>query len=250
MTRIGIALGSLALASCVSAARKEPPGLPGELHGVFAVTGSVVTSSTVDAAGAPVEREGHLTVARYSMGALVGATKFASATGFEISTGWGWLTGDVTRIDPATSPRRLYVDLEGGGLTQFVSLQPAGKVRIRLAADYGGGVTRDDGYVYAGARGGIGTQDRRFVVDGTYRRRFGDVTGNPGALEDRARGVITFRPKARSRWALQASFDYVRGDQRTLDSAGMEMAREDFLLRGRYEWMAISLAIGVGQQDD
>lgn len=230
------------VAGCIPV--KAPGTLAGEAQGAVESQTSSFTSTTVhNADGSENKREGVLQTVRYTGGLYMGITRWGALSGIEFTAAMGWLTGKAEALeDDATEKNHFYIDNEIGGTVQPFSLSFA-KLVFRVVGDFGLGWTRDDRYTYAGARFGFGGGSRRWAVDASARRRFGDVPGNEDAHEDHARAVITFRPGKENKTTISIGAEYVRGDQRTIVN-GMEQGRNDYLFRGRYEMMSIVLAIG------
>lgn len=226
-----------------------PGTLPGEAHGVGELSVARVTATTVAPDGSGSERDGRLAILRYTGGMLIGVTRFGTAGGIDVSAGAGYLDGDAASVADDRDEKHIYLEGEVGGVMQPLRVTP-GPVLLRLSADFGIGFTLDDRYTYAGGRFGIGSASGSFALDVTYRRRFGDVPGNPGAHEDRARALISLRPAQRKRRQYYAGVEWVRGDQRTLDAMGTEVSRDDYLLRGRYDMLVGVFAIGLGRTPD
>lgn len=245
MSRFAL-LALLASTGCLSALSKsDPPGtLPGEALFDLQVASDKVTTKTVDAANAPVERTGQLTTFRASLGGFAALSRFGTMSGIEGSFAMGWLNGEAAELDDMSDSRSLYIDGELGGVLQPFYFAPGG-VLIRFLADFGLGFSRDDRYTYAGLRVGTGSVSRRFALDGSYRRHFGDTKGNEDAFEDRARVILSFRPGKENRAIWQVGIEYLRGDQRTL-VMGAEMADDDHLLRGQYHMVGLVLGFGGG----
>jgi hypothetical protein len=236
---VRIVLALLACAACSQAAHNVPGSLPGESHGAIGVTVAHVSADSVALDGTPTSRTGTLTALRYSIGGLFTPTMFGTISGLEATAAAGWLGGDAAQLDDDHDGRSLYFENELGGV-----LQPFPFSRIvRATADFGIGYNLDDRYTYAGARLAIGPASRAVLLDTGYRRHFGDTPGNPGAHEDRFRGWLTLRTKSK-RTVFQLGFDYIRGDQRTLDATGMELPRDDYRFRGRYQMFAFTLGYG------
>jgi hypothetical protein len=232
-------VAGVASAACSAAAHNVPGSLPGESHGAIGLTAAHVADDSVATDGTATSRTGTFTTFRYSAGALFTPTAFGTITGLEGTAALGWLAGDAAKVDDTHEGKSLYFETELGGVLQPF---PFSRV-VRGTVDYGIGYNVDDRYTYAGARLAIGPRSRTFLFDAGYRRHFGDTPGNPGAHEDRFRGWLTFRTRSK-RTVFQLGFDYVRGDQRTLDDTGGELPGDDYLFRGRYELFAITLGYG------
>ena len=244
MSRAAVAAAAVLATGCVHDFR-WPGTLPGEAQGVVQVAVGPMSSKTVHADGTPNQRDGTLTTARYTMGFAIGTSRFGTMSGFDASVGAGWLTGDAASLEPMADTKQLYVDSELGGMIQPLALR-LGPATARALVDFGVGTSVDDAYRYAGLRVGVGAFSRRWALDAAYRRRFGDTPGNADAHEDHARATLTVR-RSRLTRTVHLGFEYVRGDQRTLDGAGGEVARADYLLRGRYELMFF--VYGYGSAD-
>lgn len=246
--RVALALTSILASGCFRSS--DPPGtLPGEAIAAVQLDSTRLESTTVDTAGATVTRNGQLTTIRGAVGAFASVTRFGTMSGIEGSFALGNLSGDATQLEPMRESNSYYVDGELGGVIQPFYVAPK-KVLIRLAGDFGIGFTRDDRYTYAGLRLGTGSRNRRFAIDASVRRHFGNVPGNDGAYEDRARAIVSIRPGKNKISVWQVGVELIRGDQRTLTSGGSEMGRDDYLLRGTYESIGLVLGYGGGAPHD
>ena len=234
-----VILVGAALAGCVGSLH-WPGTLAGAAQGSFQLDSGKVESKTVHADGTPDTRTGVLTSVRYAAGVAMAMSKYGTLSGIEMATAGGYLGGDA--------PKHAYLESEIGGMIQPLLVR-AGPAVIGVLGDFGVGFTLDDRYTYAGTRLSVGPKGRTWGVDAAYRRRFGDTPGNEGAHEDRLTGGISFRPGKAKMRIVTLGLEYVRGDQRTLDH-GMEVARDDYLLRGRYTMMSVVLSIGAADRPD
>ncbi len=240
--RCTIALGFALVGGCAHDIH-TPGTLPGEAQGAVQLATGPLSAKTVHADGTVNQRGGVLTTVRYTLGIAIGMSRFGTMSGFESSVGAGWLVGDAARLEPDGAAKQFYVDSEFGGMLQPLALH-LGSATARALVDFGVGTSIDDAYRYAGARLGVGAYSRRWALDLAVRRRFGDTPGNDGAHEDHASATVTFR-RARQMRTVHVGVELVRGDQRTLDGGGREVAVDDYLLRGRYDGMFLTLGYGA-----
>lgn len=236
-----ICLAALVVAGGCAKELHAPGTLPGEAQGAVFVSTGPLSSHTVHEDGTDNVRDGVLTTVRYSAGVAIGMTRFGTLTGLEFSGGFGWISGDAASLEPDTEIYNAYADLEIGGIIQPIMWR-LGPVNARALFDFGAGTSLDDRYLYAGARLGLGAHSRRWAVDLSARRRFGDTPGNRDAHDDRA-GVFVTRRRSGGYRTVHVGLELIRGDQRVLDD-GVERARDDYRLRGRYD--AIMITIGYG----
>ncbi len=244
----GRALAALALGLASSAVGCFPstvPGtLPGEAQGIMSIENGPAQADSVQADGSPSRRRGFLTRLAYHGGLMFGITRFGTMSGVEFGLGAGWLSGDAASLAPGAEENSVDINGELGGTLQPLSVASHGAV-VRLAGDFGVGFDRDDRYTYAGAELGGGQASRRWALDLGYRRHFGDVPGNPGAHEDHLRATVSFRPAVDKPITLHLGLELIHGDQRTLDDRGMEVARDSYLFRGRYDLAMVVIGVGM-----